>query len=89
MIRLPLVDDPRPIEELPDAEVIVVSEMMMPDDLSDEFSELLDKNREGELDDKGRLRLDELLNLYERGLLRKSEALVEAVNRGLREPLTT
>jgi hypothetical protein len=88
MIEIPLLNDERPVQELSDAEVIIVSEMMMPDDLHEEFSELLAMNREGELDEKGQQRLDEFTDLYGKGLLRKSQGLVEAVKRGLREPLS-
>ena len=34
-----------------------------------------------------RRRLDELMHVYEQGLLRKAQALRVAVQRGLREPL--
>jgi hypothetical protein len=39
------------------------------------------------LDDDEKRRLDELMRVYERGLLRKAQALRAAVRRGLREPL--
>jgi hypothetical protein len=52
-----------------------------------ELSDLLARNREGVLDGESQLRLDELMRVYEHGLLRKSQALREAVRRGLREPL--
>lgn len=39
------------------------------------------------LDAEGQRELDELMGLYERGLLRKSQALRVAVRRDLREPL--
>jgi hypothetical protein len=47
---------------------------------------LLERNRECGLDAAGRHQ-DELMGLYEQGLLRKSQALRVAVRRGLREPL--
>jgi hypothetical protein len=63
-----------PVEELPDEEVLALSE-------------LLSQNREDELESAGRRELDELMPLYEHGLLRKAQALRVAVQRGLREPL--
>jgi hypothetical protein len=51
------------------------------------LSELLVHNREGMLDAEGRRKLDELMHIYEHGLLRKAQALRVAVQRGLREPL--
>lgn len=88
MIEVPLLNDERPVTTLSDAEVILVSEMMLPENLDKELSELLAMNRENELDEKGRLRLDEIMAVYGKGQLRKAQALAEAVKRGLREPLS-
>jgi len=44
-------------------------------------------SQEGTLDADGRRELDEMMRLYEHGLLRKSQALKVAVQRGLRVPL--
>lgn len=51
------------------------------------LGDLLARNREGTLDAEGQRQLDELMRIYEHGLLRKSQALRVAVQRGLREPL--
>lgn len=88
MIEIPLLEDERPIEVLSDAEVMALTELMFTDEQHDEFSELLAMNREGEIDAKGKERLDEFVKFYEKGLLRKAEALRVAVERGLREPLS-
>ena len=76
-----------PVEHLSDAEVLALSELNFTPEQQEEFSRLLEQNREGTIDDDGRERLDRLMGIYERGLLRKSQALHEAVRRGLREPL--
>lgn len=80
------VEEP-PVELLSDDEVRSLSEMRMPDEQDAALSELLGRQREGELDVEGRRRLRELMQVYERGLLRKSQALRVAVERGLRESL--
>ena len=76
-----------PVDMLPDEDVIALAEMTLDKDRDDELSELLARNRESQLDDAAKRRLDELMGIYERGLLRKAQALREAVRRGLLEPL--
>jgi hypothetical protein len=77
-----------PIESLPDAEVLQLAAMKFTPAQQEKFGDLLDRNRENELDATGRRELDQMMRLYEQGLLRKAEALQEAVTRGLMEPLT-
>lgn len=48
---------------------------------------MLARNREDALNEEERRQLDELMRIYEHGLLRKSQALRVAVQRGLRERL--
>ena len=47
----------------------------------------MQKQQEGQLSDTERSELISLMQLYQDGLLRKAQALREAVRRGLREPL--
>src|SRR5256885_13339113 len=77
----------RPVEELSDDEMLALSELRLTDERDSSLSELLERNREGALDTGGQRELDEMMRLYEHGLLRKSQALRVAVQRGLREPL--
>lgn len=77
----------RPVEELSDDDVLALAELSLTDEQDASLSELLERNREGALDADGQRELDEMMRLYERGLLRKSQALRVAVQRGLREPL--
>ena len=76
-----------PVEELPDEEVLALTELQLTPRQQATLSELLARNREDKLDAEGRRELDELMRLYEHGLLRKAQALRVAVQRGLREPL--
>jgi hypothetical protein len=76
-----------PVNELPDQEVLALAESQLAPEEQATLSELLVQNREGTLNAEGRRRLDEMMRLYEHGLLRKAQALRVAVQRGLREPL--
>lgn len=76
-----------PVDMLPDEDVITLADMVLDGDRNEELSGLLARNREGRLDDEAKRQLDEIMSVYERGLLRKAQALREAVRRGLREPL--
>lgn len=77
----------RPVEDLPDEEVLALTELQFTGEQEATLSRLLEQNREGMLDTEGQRQLDELMRLYEHGLLRKAQALRVAVQRGLREPL--
>lgn len=76
-----------PVESLSDEEVLGLTDLRLTDEQQVSLSELLARNQEETLDAEGRRRLDELMHVYERGLLRKAQALRVAVQRGLREPL--
>ena len=53
------------------------------------FSDLLARNREGQLNDVEVRQLDELMQVYRRGWVRKARALKVAVERGLKPSLTS
>ncbi|MCS6859480.1 MAG: hypothetical protein NZT92_04070 [Abditibacteriales bacterium] len=74
---------------LSDEEVLALTELQLDKEQQATLSDLLERNREGALDAEGRRQLDELMRVYEQGLLRKAQALRVAVQRGLREPLQT
>lgn len=90
-LSLPIWNEPseplRPITELPDEEVLALTELQMETAQDERFSLLLDKQQAGELSEAERPELLALLQLYQEGLLLKAQALQEAVQRGLREPL--
>jgi hypothetical protein len=75
-----------PVAQWSDQEVLDAADSRMPEREDDRLSELLDLQQAGKLHETQRGELDALLEMYKRGSLRKSEALVEAVRRGLREP---
>lgn len=77
----------RVVTELPDEELLELADLQMPPTQDQRFSRLLQKQQEGQLSDKERSELISLMQLYQDGLLRKAQALREAVRRGLREPL--
>ena len=76
-----------PVEALSDAEVLALTELQLSNEQQAALTELLERNRMNSLDDQDRRHLDELIRVYEHGLLRKSQALRVAVQRGLLEPV--
>lgn len=82
-----LVVDAPPVESLPDDQILTLCDMQMDQKQQRELGDLLARNREGLLGDAERVRLDELLQIYRRGMVRKAQALKVAVERRLRPPL--
>ena len=76
-----------PVEALSNEEVLALTEVQLTPEQQATLSDLLAQNRENALDIEGRRQLDELMRVYEYGLLRKAQALRVAVQRGLHEPL--
>ncbi|HSN77208.1 MAG TPA: hypothetical protein VL334_19225 [Anaerolineae bacterium] len=76
-----------PIEMLADDQVLLLAGSQLPADEQQELSNLLASNREGTLSARQHIRLDELMQLYRRGLVRKAQANQVAVDRGLLPPL--
>jgi hypothetical protein len=76
-----------PVEELSDEAVLALCDSQMEARQQEELSDLLARNREGPLQGAERSRLDALLQVYRRGLVRKARALKTAVERGLRPQL--
>ncbi len=76
-----------PVESLSDDQVLALCELQMDSAREEELSELLTRNREGQLDTTERAQLEELMQVYRHGLVRKAQALQVAVARGLRPPL--
>ena len=77
-----------PLEWLPDDEIIAISDLQMAEADQVELHELLAAQREGTLNLTDHARLDALLGLYRAGMIRKSQAMKVAVERGLRPPLS-
>lgn len=76
------------ISKLPDHEVLTLTELRMEPEADRRLSKLLERQQAGDLGDLERAELAALMRSYEMGLLRQSQALAEAVRRGLIPPLT-
>lgn len=81
-------DFARPMSGLSDREVIALTELEMPQKQDKRLSLLLGKQQADTLKEKEKAELQKLMRVYQSGLLRKAQALREAVCRGLIEPLT-
>lgn len=75
------------LESLPDDQLLLLCNGQMDAAQQDELSELLQSNREAQLRHPERARLDELMGIYRRGLIRKAQAIRAAVARGLKPRL--
>ena len=81
-------EDYTPVSKLSDREVLELSDMQMNAKQDRRFSRLLNKQQAGALNNSEQSELLALMQNYQVTLLRKAQALREAVRRGLREPLT-
>jgi hypothetical protein len=79
--------DSVPVEFLEDEQVLALSNIMMSQAQQDKLNSLLEQQSESQLDGNAQKELDNLIELHNRLLMRKSEALAVAVQRGLRRPL--
>src|SRR5437879_2408281 len=78
-----VIHELRAVAKLSDREVLTLTELRMQPEADRRLSELLDRRQAEELSDLERAELAALMKTYEVGLLRQSEALAEAVRRGL------
>lgn len=78
-----------PIESLPDEQVLALCDSQMLFDQQAALSELLARNQEGQLSEAETCQLDELMQIYRRGLVRKARSLQVAASRNLRSPLNS
>ena len=76
----------RPVSSLSDEDVLALSKAQMRPAQGRRLSELLEKQRESELTEGERSELLALMQVYNQLWIRQSEALAEAVRRGLRRP---
>jgi hypothetical protein len=76
-----------PVESLNDRSLLALTELHMVDAQSRRLGVLLAYQKAGTLTASERNELQVLTIIYEGGLLRKSQALAEAVKRGLLPPL--
>ena len=85
MYSAPLLE--KSITALSNREVITLTRIKMQSKQGHRLNELLRKQREGVLVNNEQRELLALMQVYDRLWVRQSEALAEAVRRGLREPL--
>ncbi|MAT96753.1 MAG: hypothetical protein CL608_06380 [Anaerolineaceae bacterium] len=77
------------VETLSDEDVLMLADMKLDQTQNERLGELQSKGKESTLSEVERFELLSLLQIYQLGQLRKSEALAEAVRRGLRTPLSS
>lgn len=75
------------VTSLSDEEVLGLTELQMAPEQDRRLSALLQKQQERALSAAEQAELVTLMQVYQEGLLRKAQALHEAVRRGLRTPL--
>lgn len=75
------------VEQLSDAEVLALADLKMSAEQQEILHNLLDKNGEGKLTKAEKRQLDAMMEIYDDALLRKSQALRVAVERGLISPV--
>jgi hypothetical protein len=81
------IDSLQSIEELSDRAILDLANSRLSEAQDLRLSELLDKQREGEMVGDEPQELEALMQIYNEGWLRKTAGLVEAVKRGLMEPM--
>ena len=80
--------DLTPVAELSDKEVLAAAKMRMDDAPGKRLGKLLDRQRAEGFGEDERTEMAALMQIYNECLVRKAQALAEAVRRGLREPLS-
>ena len=78
-----------PVARLSDKEVLVLTKLELPPAQDRRLSRLLLRQQAVKLTPEERPELISLMLVYQEGILRKAQALREAVRRGLIEPLTS
>jgi len=77
-----------PVESLPDEQVLALCDLQMETSEQEVLSDLLARNASGQLMVAEVRQLDELMQVYRRGMVRKARALKVAIDRGLKPALT-
>jgi hypothetical protein len=81
------IDALQPIEVLSDQEILALANSKMGSDQDSRMSFLLAAQRENELIEGEAQELQALMQTYQEGWLRQTTALVQAIERGLMEPM--
>lgn len=91
IVLTPVYTEPRlekSVASLSDSEVLALSQVKMPANQGRRLGDLLKKQRETQLAKTEQSELLALMQVYNQLWIRQSEALAEAIRRGLRSPLT-
>jgi len=72
-----------PVDSLPDRQILDLCDFQMDVEQQEILSDLLALNREDIIGDQDAKKMDELMQIYRQGTLRKAQALNIAVKRGL------
>jgi hypothetical protein len=83
----PQADSAQPLSALPDEQVLALADAQMEPAQDQQLSRLLNQQQAGALTEAERSELFVLMQVYQERLLRRAQALREAVRRGLRESL--
>ena len=87
VISLPVLTDRddmvRPVNELANVDILALTNLQLPPEQDERLSQLLAKQQMENLYPSERAELQALMRIYQIGLLRKSQALTEAVKRGI------
>jgi hypothetical protein len=83
----PQADSAQPLSALPDEQVLALADTQMEPAQDQQLSRLLNQQQAGALTEAERSELFVLMQVYQERLLRRAQALHEAVRRGLRESL--
>lgn len=84
---IPQIDFDQSLSSLPDSEIVALTDLQMQPERSQRLSALLDKQQNAAMTETERIELQTLMHVYEIGMVYKSQALAEAVKRGLQAPL--
>lgn len=79
----------KPVSALPDKDVLAIANVQMNEEPGRRLDSLLEQQRESRLTEAERRELMALMQIYDQLWVRQSEALAEAVSRGLRAPLSS
>jgi hypothetical protein len=72
-----------PIDSLPNEQILALCNLQMNMQQQEIFSDLQTRNREEQLNEQETNKLNELMQIYRSGLVRKAHAINVAVKRGL------
>jgi hypothetical protein len=81
------LNDLTPVEQLSNHDLLMAAELRMDEAQGKRLGRLLDRQQAGHLSEPERRDLAALMQVYHQCLVRKAQALSEAVRRGLRERL--